>query len=222
MLDLLWDGGPFMVPLLFCSVVGLSVALDRWLYLREATRETDAVLGAVDARIEKGDVAGIAAYCANASGLLCAMFLGGIRKFEQLQDEPNLDFVQHEIAKKMEEASFINTTDLESRLPLLASVGNVAPLFGFAGTVTGMINAFSAIAATDNPSAQVVAGGIQEALITTAAGLVIAIPAVLFYNYFVARIDALNARTEESANGLIDMLVMAMVARRRQPAGAGA
>jgi biopolymer transport protein ExbB len=124
--------------------------------------------------------------------------------------------VQAEINKVMEDASIQNTVDLERRLPLLSTVGNVSPLFGFAGTVTGMIRTFNDIAASANPTAQTVGAGIREALITTAAGLIIAIPTVLLYNYFTAQIDALGVRMEETANGLVDMLVMTLVRKRRQ------
>ena len=204
-----------MAPLMLCSIVGLAIIVERWLYLRNAWRESDSILFEIDRLSGESDIDGIEAYCDENPGLLSNIFAAGVRKYKQLRNEPNLDFVQHEITKMMEDASFINSTDLEKRLPVLASVGNVSPLFGFAGTVTGMITAFADIAATDNPSAQVVANGIKEALVTTAAGLLIAIPAVLFYNYFTNQIDALNARVEESANGVVDMLVMSLVSKRK-------
>ncbi|MBS3764155.1 MAG: MotA/TolQ/ExbB proton channel family protein [Planctomycetes bacterium] len=221
MIELLRQGRWFMIPLLTCSVVALAIIFDRWLYLRSASQEQDEVLGTIDDLVEEGDVDGIEEYCLDNPGLLSEIFLAGVRKFKQLREEPNLDFIQSEINKMMEDASILNTTDLERRLPLLSSVGNVAPLFGFAGTVTGMINAFQEIAATASPSAQDVASGIQEALVTTASGLLIAIPAVLFYNYFTAQIDSLSVRTEESANGLVDMLVMKAVESRRQAGSEG-
>lgn len=213
MIELLLQGSWFMVPLMGCSIVALAIIVDRWLYLYTASREADYVLNAIDEMVEEEDIEGVREFCQDQQGLLARIFLAGVRKFRQLEDEPNLDFIQSEINKMMEDASILNTADLERRLPLLSSVGNVAPLFGFAGTVTGMIHAFQEIAATANPSAQTVAAGIQEALVTTATGLLIAIPAVLFYNYFVNRIETLSVRTEETANGLVDMLVMTAVRR---------
>jgi biopolymer transport protein ExbB len=216
MITLLLKGGMFIIPLLMCSVVGLAIIVDRWLYLRSAARESEFLLNRIDDLSRSEDMRGIESHCETHRGLLADIFRSGVRKFHQLESEPDLEFVQKEISKVMEDASVANTNDLERRLPMLGSVGNVAPLFGFAGTVTGMIRAFRDIAATANPNAQVVASGIEEALVTTAAGLLIAIPAVLFYNYFVNWIDALNARTEESANGLLDALVMVLVKRRQQ------
>jgi len=219
MITLLLQGGMFMIPLVLCSVVALAIIADRWFYLRSAAKEVESVLPDLDALIEKEDIDGIEEFCAESKSLLTSVFLDGVRKYKQLEDEPNLDFVQAEINKVMGDASILNTVDLERRLPLLSSVGNVAPLFGFAGTVTGMIRTFDDIAASANPTAQTVGAGIREALVTTATGLVIAIPAVLLYNYFTAQIDALGVRMEESANGLVDMLVMTLVKRRRTAAG---
>ena len=216
MIELLRQGSWFMIPLMSCSVVALAIIVDRWLYLRTAAKEADYVLHCIDEMVLEKNIEGIREFCREEKGLLSGIFAAGVRKFRQLEEEPNLDFIQSEINKMMEDASILNTADLERRLPLLSSVGNVAPLFGFAGTVTGMIHAFQEIAATANPSAQTVASGIQEALVTTATGLLIAIPAVLFYNYFTARIESLSVRTEETANNLVDMLVMTAVKRHGQ------
>ena len=86
----------------------------------------------------------------------------------------------------------------------MASVANIGPLLGFLGTVSGMIHAFEAIAAADQVSAKLVASGISEALITTQAGLLIAIPVQSFYNYYIARIDRFVVEMEESSIDLIN------------------
>lgn len=214
MLDLLLQGRWFMIPLMGCSVVTLAVVLDRWLYLRSASKEIENLLPKINDLIEKEDIDGLEELCRKCSCLLTTVFSAGVKKYKQIMDEPNLDFVQNEINKMMEDASILNTSDLERRLPLLSTVGNVSPLFGFAGTVTGMISAFAEIAVTANPDAQTVAVGIQEALVTTATGLIIAIPAVIGYNYFTHWIEQINLETEETANNLVDMLVMSVVHKR--------
>lgn len=219
MITLLLKGGMFIIPLALCSLVGLAIIVDRWLYLRSAGKEAEYLLQQIDVLAQSDEFDKIESLCQEHGGLLAGIFLSGIRKFRQLREDPNLDFVQQEISKMMEDASIANTNDLERRLPILATVGNVAPLFGFAGTVTGMIRAFGDIAATANPNAQVVAAGIEEALVTTATGLLIAIPAVIFYNYFANQIDTLNARTEETANNVLDGLVMSMVRQGRKARG---
>jgi biopolymer transport protein ExbB len=107
---------------------------------------------------------------------------------------------------------------LERGLLALASVSNVAPLLGFLGTVTGMIAAFAAIAAAEQVSAKLVAKGIEEALITTAAGLMIAVPVSAFYSYFVLQIDRFVLEMEEASAELVDEMMD--LEHRKGPGGA--
>lgn len=103
-------------------------------------------------------------------------------------------------AKGVEREAAEIITVLERGLVILAAVSTIAPLIGFLGTVSGMINAFDAIANADQVNAKVVAGGIKEALITTAAGLIVAIPAMTFHQYLTSRIDGFTSEIEEAAN----------------------
>lgn len=103
-------------------------------------------------------------------------------------------------AKGIEREAAEVITVLERGLVIIAAVSTIAPLIGFLGTVSGMINAFDAIANADQVNAKVVAGGIKEALITTAAGLIIAIPAMTFHQYLTSRIDGFTSEVEEAAN----------------------
>ncbi|EMJ96333.1 MotA/TolQ/ExbB proton channel family protein [Leptospira alstonii] len=103
-------------------------------------------------------------------------------------------------AKGVEREAAEVITVLERGLVILAAVSTIAPLIGFLGTVSGMINAFDAIANADQVNAKVVAGGIKEALITTAAGLIVAIPAMTFHQYLTSRIDGFTSEIEEAAN----------------------
>jgi biopolymer transport protein ExbB len=110
------------------------------------------------------------------------------------------------VMKAIENVGLIEMAQLESGLVWLATVSNVAPLMGFLGTVIGMIAAFTAIQAAGEVEPTLVAGGIKVALITTAAGLVIAIPVNIMHNYFVTRIDRLVLDMEESAQKMVDTL----------------
>jgi len=96
---------------------------------------------------------------------------------------------------------------LERGLVALATVANVAPLIGFLGTVSGMISAFAAIASAEQVSAKLVARGIQEALITTATGLIIAVPVTIAHSFFVASIDRFIIEMEEASAELVDELL---------------
>jgi len=95
---------------------------------------------------------------------------------------------------------------LESFLPVLQTVGNVAPLLGFLGTVLGMIDAFFAVAKAGLGDPSVISAGIAEALITTAAGLIIAVPAFVFYNYFVARVNGYSLQMERAASHVVNLV----------------
>ena len=108
--------------------------------------------------------------------------------------------------KAIENVGLIEMAGLESGLVWLATIANVAPLLGFLGTVIGMIQAFQNIEAAGEVEATLVAGGIKVALITTAAGLTIAIPINIMHNYFVTKVDRLVIDMEESAQKMIDTL----------------
>jgi biopolymer transport protein ExbB len=110
------------------------------------------------------------------------------------------------VMKAIENQGLIELSKLESGLVVLATLTNIAPLLGFLGTVIGMIVAFQSIEAAGEVEATLVAGGIQIALLTTAAGLTIAIPVSIAHNYFVSRIDSLVIDMEESAQKMVDAL----------------
>src|SRR5699024_6204350 len=110
------------------------------------------------------------------------------------------------VMKAIENTGLIEMAKLERGLVVLATVSTVGPLLGFLGTVIGMIQAFQAIELAGEVEATIVAGGIKVALITTAAGLVIAIPISIMHNYFVSRIDRMVIDMEESAQRTIDHL----------------
>ena len=111
------------------------------------------------------------------------------------------------VAEAIENTGTIELAFLERGLVVLATLSNVAPMFGFLGTVTGMIRAFAQIEKLGEVSPQAVAGGIKEALITTAAGLAIAIPIQIFHNYFVTRVDRLILDMEESSQNIIEAVI---------------
>jgi biopolymer transport protein ExbB len=110
------------------------------------------------------------------------------------------------VEKAITTAGTIEMAFLERGLIWISSVSTIAPLIGFLGTVSGMINAFEAIATSDTVNAQLVAAGISEALITTATGLVIAIPTSIGFNYFVSTIDRFVIEMEEASSELVDEL----------------
>jgi biopolymer transport protein ExbB len=182
-------GGPVMWPLLALSVLGVTVMFWRWWALRQATSGVAPFVKELRARLVARDVPGAIAVCERHRGPVAAIVKAGLLRFGRPREEVEL---------ALQDASAHELSVLERGLPILATVAMIAPLLGFLGTVTGMINSFEALASVglNNPAA--VARGISEALITTAAGLMIAIPVQMAYNYFVTSVNAL-VRTMESA-----------------------
>ena len=190
-------GGPVMWPLLALSVLAVTVAIWRWMALRQATRNLGPFMTGLRERVNAGDIDGAIDLCDRSGGPVAAIVRAGLRRLGRPKDEIELS---------LQDASAHELAELEKGLPILATIAMVAPLLGFLGTVTGMINSFEALASVglNNPAA--VASGISEALITTAAGLMIAIPVQMAYNYFVARVNGTVRNMEAAANLLLDSL----------------
>jgi biopolymer transport protein ExbB len=190
-------GGPVMWPLLALSVLAVTVAIWRWMALRQATRNLVPFMTSLRERVNAGDINAAIELCDRSGGPVAAIVRAGLQRLGRPKDEIELS---------LQDASAHELAELEKGLPILATIAMVAPLLGFLGTVTGMINSFEALASVglNNPAA--VASGISEALITTAAGLMIAIPVQMAYNYFVARVNTTVRNMEAAANLLLDSL----------------
>jgi biopolymer transport protein ExbB len=204
----MWDyfekGGPVMWPLLALSILGVTVVIWRWWVLRQVTRNVPGFMKELRARLVEGDVAGAIQVCDNFPSPVSSIVKAGLVRYGRPKDE---------IERALEDASAHELAVLERGLPILATIAMVAPLLGFLGTVTGMINSFEALASVglNNPAA--VAKGISEALITTAAGLIIAIPIQMAYNYFVTRVNALVRNMESAANVVLESVSDARAGR---------
>lgn len=188
-------GGPVMWPLLLLSVLGLAVAVWRWMALRTAARNIVPFMKALRERVIAGDLPGAIAICEQHPSPVASIVKAGLLRHGRPKED---------IERSLQEASAHELASLERGLVILATIAMIAPLLGFLGTVTGMINSFDALARVglNNPAA--VASGISEALITTAAGLIIAIPVQMAYNYLVARVNGLVRDMEAAANVVLD------------------
>ena len=194
----IWEGGGWMMWFLAAAfVVGIGVVIWKLIDLTSTGARTRRVLREVDALVAEGRIAE-AVETADASNTPAGRILGeGLRRADEGTER---------VIKAIENAGLIEMAKLESGLVVLATVSTIAPLLGFLGTVVGMIAAFQAIEAAGEVDATTVAAGIKVALITTAAGLAIAIPISIAHNYFVSRIDRLVIDMEESAQRTIDHL----------------
>lgn len=190
------EGGWVMWVLLAMSVISVAVMIERWLVLNKAKINVNEFLAKLrKALIVNKSLRDAIKICEQYRGPLASIMKAGLLKYGQPKED---------IEKTIETASLHEVARLEKRLVILASVANVAPLLGFFGTVSGMISSFDALAdqGLSNPGA--VAAGISEALITTAAGLLVAIPTQLAFNFFTNSINASVRDIETSTNMLIE------------------
>lgn len=192
------QGGPFMWPLLIASIIGLAVILERAFTLTRARVNTTQLMTRVIGALKEDGLQGAINVCQETRGPIAAILHAGLMRAPKGPEA---------VEKAIESAGTIEMSFLQRGLIILASIANVAPLLGFLGTVSGMISAFEAIAAAEQVSAKLVASGISEALITTATGLLVAIPIQLANNFFISRIDRFVLEMEEASIELVDTLV---------------
>jgi biopolymer transport protein ExbB len=192
------QGGNFMWPLLICSIIAVAVIIERLITLQRAKVNVTKLMSQIIGALHNEGVDGAIGVCERTRGPIAAIIHAGLMRHH---------LGTAAVEKAIESSGTIEMSFLERGLIVLASVANIAPMLGFLGTVSGMINAFNAIAAAEQVNAKLVASGISEALITTATGLIIAIPVQSFHNYFVSRIDGFIIAMEESTAELIDTMV---------------
>ena len=199
LLTLFADGGLMMYPLVICSLIGLGVIIAKFWTLRIAHRNAALVIEGVEEAAMAGSLDEAAEIAASTPGPAAAILLAGLRRIRTRK------LNKGELEQVISTTGTIELSFLERGLVILATVANVAPLMGFLGTVAGMILAFDSIAAAGDVDPATVAGGIKVALLTTAAGLAIAIPVNIGYNFFVSRIDKLIVDMEESTQKILNI-----------------
>ncbi len=197
MVKLFLEGGPFMYPILGLLILGIAFSLERLWTLMRASINTRKFILSVRQAISEGGVEKAAEVCTNTRGPVAAVFHAGLMRADR-----GLDYVE----KSIMTAGSIEMAFLEKNLVWLSTITAVAPMLGFTGTVSGMINAFNEIAKANDISPAIVAGGISEALLTTLFGLIVAIIIQICHNFFVSRIDKLVIDMEEGSVEFIDAL----------------
>lgn len=198
LLEIFFKGGVIMWFILLSSIIGLAVVIDRFIVLRRAKINVPAFMVRIRGFIKKKDISGAISYCMQEKSPVSNIVRKGLKKYK---------FGHDRVKEAIENAGSQEISKLEKGLIVLASVAGIAPLLGFLGTVTGMIQAFMTIqdlAGAANPSD--LAGGIWEALITTAFGLIVGIPALALYNYFLSAVKKLVGEMETVANDVIDVI----------------
>ena len=208
LLDILLLGGWVMIPLLLLSILTIYLLIERLVTIREAQSDPETITDRIRDYVRNGDVDGAISYCQQKDVPITRILKQGLdrlgRPISEIQDA-------------VQAAGKHETFELEKRTNLLASVAGIAPMLGFFGTVVGMIRAFQEIQNLQgNVNPSVLAGGIWEALITTAAGLLVGILALFSYNFLIGRIRRLTNDMERSATDFIDLLQEPVPPSRRE------
>ena len=199
MLKYLIDGGIFMWVILLASISGLAVIIEKmYTFFSKEKKLSENEKNQLYKALRTGNKEEILKLCKDKTDSVSKSVTKIVSNMDINFDE--LDNSHRQVIEGIISESILEqTTELEKGMSLLGTVVNAAPQLGLLGTVTGMIAAFSALTRNGTSTAKIVAGGISEALYTTAFGLIVAIPALVFYNYFNRRIDVIVAEMERAA-----------------------
>jgi biopolymer transport protein ExbB len=193
------EGDPlYMTPVLICLILGLAIALERIISLNLATTNTKKLILKVEDALSTGGIEAAKDVTRNTKGPVASIFTQGLMRYSE-----GIEMVEKSIIAY----GSVEMGRLEKGLVWISLFISLAPMLGFMGTVIGMIGAFDAIEAAGDISPSLVAGGIKIALLTTVAGLIVAIILQLFYNYLVSKIDSLVNDMEDASISLVDVLV---------------
>ena len=198
LLDILVLGGPVMILLALLSIAALYLLIERFYTIRQAASNPEKITDRVREYVRNGNVEAAIQYCEQKDVPITRILKQGLERLGRPISE---------IQDAVQAAGKHETFDLEKRTNLLASIAGIAPMLGFFGTVVGMIRAFQQIQNLQgNVNPSVLAGGIWEALITTATGLLVGILALFSYNFLMGRIRRISNAMERSATDFIDLL----------------
>lgn len=196
--ELLLEGGLTMIPLLLLSIWSIYIFVERFLSLQKASKDPSEFMGSIKTKVVAGDLEGAKLLCSQTQAPVARMIEKGLQR---------IGSPLKNIETSIENVGRIEIFKLEKNLSSLATISGAAPMIGFFGTVTGMIKAFIAIAEQEGAvSPKDLAGGIYEAMITTAAGLFVGIIAYVAYNYLTTKVNNVVENMENSSINFIDIL----------------
>lgn len=191
-------GAGWMAPILICLILGLSLVVERIIYLNLATTNSKKLLLQIEEALSKGGVNEAKEICRNTRGPLASVFFQGLDRADQ-----DIDIIEKSIVSY----GGVQMGRLETNLIWISLFMALAPMLGFTGTVVGMIQAFDSIEAAGDISPTVVAGGMKVALLTTVFGLIVAIILQIFYNYLISKIEGLVNTMEDATISFMDIVI---------------
>lgn len=197
MYELFLKGGLLMYPIAFCSIVALGIFLERLWALRKArVIPREFLLEAIDL-VAKGKLTEAMTMCKRTDASVAHIIYAGLAHFGKSREA---------IKERMEEVGRREVANLERYISVVGTIAGVSPLLGLLGTVSGMIKSFNVIALQGVAEPGALAGGISEALLTTAAGLIVAIPSFVMHRYLRNRVHSLALEMEEASLRVLDLL----------------
>jgi len=201
MYDMIVKGGPIMYPIILCSIIALAIVIERAFHLHRARIDTKKFMDEIADKLRQNKIVESIEMCDNTPGPIAHILKAGILKHDRPKEE---------IKETIEEAGLYEVPRLEKNFPILSTIAHITPLLGLLGTVCGMVRCFQVIQEKSTSLHPVspgdLAGGIWQALITTVAGLSIAIPTYVAYNYLINKVDGFILDMERSATDLINIL----------------
>ncbi len=199
--ELIVAGGPIMIPIVLCSFFAVAIAIEKFIYFSMIKADPQKIRNTIFDFIKNNKIKEAVTFCEESQSPIAKVLESGILKFGSSKEE---------IKEALSDASLFEIPKLERRLTALATIAHVSPLLGLLGTVTGMAASFHTIqirATSLNPvTPGDLAGGIWEALLTTVAGLLVAIPTYVLYNYLSSRVNKIVIEMERSATELVNYL----------------
>ncbi|HEV2494708.1 MAG TPA: MotA/TolQ/ExbB proton channel family protein [Terriglobia bacterium] len=204
-----WPARSVVIVLLIMSAWSIGVMIDRWIAYQGARKQSRVFAPAVAGALKDGKMdEAIQIAEQNQRSHLAKVVTAGLQEFQAHQVSSEIPGEEIEASKRaLERAAAIVHAELKRGVSSLATIGSTAPFVGLFGTVLGIIHAFQGISTEKTTGLAAVAGGISEALVTTAFGLFVAIPAVWVYNYFTGKIEAFDVEMDNSASELIDYFI---------------
>ena len=194
-------GGPLMWPILLCSVFALAIIIERVWYLRKIQIDTRQFLNRILDKMKRHQIKEALEICEAKKNPISQILKAGILKYDRGRQQ---------IKEAIEDAALYEEPHLERNMSALATVAHISPLLGLLGTVVGLVGCFQIIQAKSTALQPVspgdLAGGIWVALLTTVAGLIVAIPAFVAYNYLVSRINNFMLEMEKASTELVNFL----------------
>jgi len=204
-LQLLWKGGIFMIPIALCSLAAVALILERMIALRRKLIIPPGFLDGL-AKVGLADRQAAMEYCRRSKAPVGRVIAVGLRK---------LPHGEEAVEQAIEDAGANEVAKLRKNLRALYSIATISPLLGLLGTVWGMIQSFQVASAKGLGKAELLAGGIYEALVTTLAGLMVAIPVLVFYYHFLSRIDRIVSEMNDVSERFLEEHVSPVAATRK-------